>query len=77
MLKEGDTIVCIDETDSRVGLIKYKNYIVKTILGWDYIIIEEFNKEFFLSKRFILLSEFRKQKINNIKARICLKKVTK
>lgn len=71
MFKVGDVVVCINDISCNQELIKNNKYIVSGVFDDEFLIVKEFNATPLLSSRFIHLSEYRKQKINKIKERIC------
>lgn len=80
MFNIGDKVICInDDLNNIQGIFEIKKsriYTIKHIMeiGSNNILLyfEEINKSY-LSTRFISLLDYRKQKINKIKERICLK----
>ena len=67
MFKVGDKVVCIDD-ENYYELILYKTYTIK-IKMLNSVVLEEFN-DLIYNNRFILLTEYRKQKIKKICLRL-------
>lgn len=75
-MKKGDKVVCIKSDKSHL-LILNDIYTINKFLKVNgkknYISLEEITTDFFKSKRFKLLTEIRKEKINSIKHKITQK----
>ena len=79
MFNIGDKIVCIDNRKLDWILKLNVVYTVSEIDNYEFnhIKIKELGVGWFYNNRFMSLSEIRKQKINNIKERICSTQVIK
>jgi len=80
MFQDGDKIVClkgfIDKIDNIIVASENSVYTFKKyISGNNRIEIYEFKYHYVLFKDYILLSEYRRNKILKLKERICLKSV--